>query len=380
MTDIQVLGNSLTMWGVAIGVAIVPMATLTIARRVLGGSKRRPAPPLDAEYRSLMTGLARTWTTLGSLSLGIFAMLGVLDLPAKAQVWTWRVGVGLLSIQGLVWVRVLSDWLIRRYLDKHRLDDGQPDPAVQGASGTLRWISLFVLYACVVLLALDNMGVDVTALVAGLGIGGIAVALALQNVLSDLFASLSITLDKPFVVGDFIVVGTEVGTIERIGIKTTRVRSLSGEQLVFSNNDLLTARIRNFKRMQERRIVFQFGVTYQTTPEQLEAITPLVREVFAKVPGTRLDRCHFFRFGAFSLDFEVVYFVASAEYNAYMDAQQAINLAIARGLASMNVEFAYPTQTLFLRRDGNDQGHAEQESRARTDGSAQAFTGARPTL
>lgn len=353
MTDIQVLGNSLAMWGVAIGVGSAPVILLPIARRVLGGVRRKPAAPLESDVRGLMIGLVRTWTSLGSIALGLMGMLAVLDLPARPHVWTWRLGVGLLAIQGLIWARALTDWIIRRYLDMHRTHEGQPDPAVQGASSTLRWIALFVLYAVVVLAALDNMDVDVTALVAGLGIGGIAVALALQNVLGDLFASLSITLDKPFVVGDFIVVGTELGTIERIGIKTTRVRSLSGEQLVFSNNDLLTARIRNFKRMQERRIVFQFGVTYQTTPEQLEAIPAMVRESINRVPGTRLDRCHFFRFGAFSLDFEVVYFVASAEYNAYMDAQQAINLAIARGLASMNVEFAYPTQTLFVRNDEN---------------------------
>jgi small-conductance mechanosensitive channel len=191
-------------------------------------------------------------------------------------------------------------------------------------------------------------------LVAGLGIGGIAVALALQNVLGDLFASLSIILDKPFVLGDFIIVGDLLGVVEKIGLKTTRVRSLSGEQLIFANSDLLSSRIRNFKRMQERRIAFGFGVLYQTKPEQLEAIPGMVKGIIEGQENARFDRAHFKGFGESAYDFEVVYFLNTPDYVAYMDCQQAINLGICRGLAERGVEFAYPTRTIYLHGAGDD--------------------------
>ena len=216
---------------------------------------------------------------------------------------------------------------------------------------SMSFIARLVLWATILLLILDNLGIDITALVAGLGIGGVAIALAVQNILGDLFASLSIVLDKPFVLGDFVIVGDLMGSVENIGIKTTRVRSLSGEQLVFSNNDLLTSRIRNFGRMQERRVVFKLGVIYQTPADKLEEISGIIREAIEAQDKTRFDRSHFASYGDFSLDFETVYYVLSADYNLYMDIQQAINLSIFRRFADEGIEFAYPTQTLFLEKE-----------------------------
>jgi small-conductance mechanosensitive channel len=204
-----------------------------------------------------------------------------------------------------------------------------------------------------VLLALDNMGVNITGLVAGLGIGGIAVALALQNILGDLFASLSIILDKPFVIGDFIVVDQLMGTVEHVGLKTTRIRSLSGEQVIFSNAGLLQSRIRNFKRMAERRVVFTVGVTYQTPYEKLARISALLREAVELQQGVRFDRAHFKEYGDFALVYEIVYFVTSPDYNKYMDIQQAINFEIYRRFQQEGLEFAYPTQTLFVQGIGS---------------------------
>jgi small-conductance mechanosensitive channel len=200
-------------------------------------------------------------------------------------------------------------------------------------------------------LVLDNLGVNITGLVAGLGIGGIAVALALQNILGDLFASLSIVLDKPFVIGDFVVVDSLSGTIEHIGLKTTRIRSLRGEQLIFSNNDLLKSRIRNYKRMSERRIDFSFGVVYQTPLEKLKAIKKIVSDIIEKGEKTRFDRVHFKEYGDSSLNFEVVYFVTDPDYNIYMDVQEAINLEIFRCFAEEGIEFAYPTRTIFIQHE-----------------------------
>jgi small-conductance mechanosensitive channel len=205
-----------------------------------------------------------------------------------------------------------------------------------------------VIWSLVLLAALDNLGVDITALVAGLGVGGIAVGLALQDVLKDTFAALSIILDKPFELGDFVVVDDLAGNVEHIGIKTTRVRSLSGEQLVFGNGDLLSSRIRNFKRLVERRGLFTFGVLYSTPADTLERIPEMVREIVDGLETTRFDRAHFKAFGDSSMDFEVVYYVLDAEYLTFMDLQQAINLALVRRFADEGIEFAYPTRTLFL--------------------------------
>jgi small-conductance mechanosensitive channel len=200
----------------------------------------------------------------------------------------------------------------------------------------------------VLLLVLDNLGVNITALVAGLGVGGVAVALAVQTILSDLLSSLSIALDKPFVIGDFLMVGDMLGSVEYVGLKTTRLRSLSGEQLVFSNTDLLGSRIRNFGRMYERRVAFNLGVTYQTTREQIRKVPAIIREAIETQDRTRFDRSHFKEYGAYSLNFESVYYINGPDYNQYMDIQQAINLTIHEGFEREGIDFAYPTQTLVL--------------------------------
>jgi small-conductance mechanosensitive channel len=226
----------------------------------------------------------------------------------------------------------------------------------QDASGTttikfLGFIARFILWIIVLLLVLDNVGVNITGLVAGLGIGGIAVALAVQNILSDLLASLSIVLDKPFVIGDLIEVDSLSGTIEYIGLKTTRVRSINGEQLIFSNNDLLKSRVRNYRRMSERRIVFSFGVAYQTPVEKLKDIDKIIRDIIEKTQNTRFDRVHFKEYGDSSLNFEVVYFVTNPDYKIYMDVREMINLEIFRRFGEADIEFAYPTRTIYLQNE-----------------------------
>jgi small-conductance mechanosensitive channel len=210
------------------------------------------------------------------------------------------------------------------------------------------FVMRLVVWTAVLLVLLDNLGVDITALVAGLGVGGIAVALAAQNILGDLFASLSIVLDKPFVVGDFIAIGEFLGSVEHVGLKTTRLRSLSGEQVVFSNADLLGSRVRNYGRMFERRVLFSLGVTYQTPPDKMRRIPVMIREIVESQDRVRFDRAHFQGFGDFALLFEVVYYVLSREYNVHMDIQQSINMTLLERFAAEGIEFAYPTQTVFV--------------------------------
>jgi small-conductance mechanosensitive channel len=246
--------------------------------------------------------------------------------------------------QGAFWATGVASSLIQQYHDRQL----EVDPGGTTAVGAIFFIARAIIWSVVTLLILDNLDIDVTALVAGLGIGGIAVALALQNVLSDLFASLSIVLDKPFVVGDFVAVGEFLGTVEYVGLKTTRLRSLSGEQIVFSNSDLLGSRLRNYRRMRERRAVFQIGVTYATSAAKLRTIPSIIRTIIEAQHKTRFDRSHFRAYGAFSLDFESVYFVLDPDYNAFMDVQQAINLELFSRFEAEGIEFAFPTQTLFL--------------------------------
>lgn len=205
-----------------------------------------------------------------------------------------------------------------------------------------------IIWSLGLLFLFDNLGYNVTTIVAGLGIGGIAIALAAQNILGDLFNYFVIFFDRPFEVGDFITVDDKKGTVDHIGIKTTRLTSISGEQLAFSNSDLTKSRIHNFKRMNRRRIVFTLGVVYNTPAEKLERIPDIIKEIIVNQPLTTFDRAHFAKFNSFSLDFEVVFFIESSDYMEYMNTQQEINLKIFRAFDTEKIEFAYPTQTVII--------------------------------
>ncbi len=212
----------------------------------------------------------------------------------------------------------------------------------------MRIIARALIWGFAIIFFLDNLGFKISTVIAGLGIGGIAVALAAQAVLGDLFSYFAILFDRPFEIGDFIIVGDYLGVVEKVGIKTTHVRSLGGEQLVFSNTDLTNSRIRNYKRMDKRRVVFKLGVIYQTENEKLEKMSQIIKNIITGIKDTVFDRAHFSSYGDFSLNFEIVYYVIGADYNKYMDIQQEINLAIKKEFENLGIEFAYPTQTLFL--------------------------------
>lgn len=261
----------------------------------------------------------------------------MLDLPEK---WLDRLGHVTFIVLGLqiaIWVsKAITIWTTRRLTSR----DGEvPNPVI---TAMLSWVFKATVWSVLLLTILANVGVNITAFVTSLGIGGVAVALAVQNILSDLFASLSIGLDKPFVIGDFIIFNDIMGTVERVGLKTTHIRSLAGEQIICSNTELLKNTIHNYKRMSQRRVVFGFGVSYATPPESLEKIPGLIKETIEKIDKTRFDRAHFKGFSSVTLDFEVVYFIVTDDFNLYMDIQQSINLSIMRSLKTLNVEFALP--------------------------------------
>lgn len=268
----------------------------------------------------------------------------LLELPATKQVLIARCAVIGLFVQSAIWGdKGMRLWL-HDCLDRAR----QEDASSITSTAALGFIARLVLWVVVALMILDNLGFNITTLIASLGIGGIAVALAVQNILGDIFASLSIVLDKPFSVGDFIVVDDATGTVEFVGLKTTRVRSLSGELIIFSNADLLKSRIRNYKHMQERRIAFSIGVVYQVTEDQLRSIPKIIREAIEAQPKTRFDRAHFKAYGESSLDFEVVYYLTESDYTLYMDTQQSINLMLFNQFARAKIDFAYPSRTVYV--------------------------------
>lgn len=216
---------------------------------------------------------------------------------------------------------------------------------------SIKWIAVVIkilIWTIALLLFLDNIGVKITTFVASLGIGGIAIAFAAQAILEDIFSFVTIFFDRPFEIDDFIVVGEHMGTVEHIGIKTTRLRSLSGEQLVFSNRDLTNSRIRNYKRMKDRRILFTLGVTYNTPTEKLKEIPGIIKDIIENVEDTTFDRAHFKEFADFSLNFEIVYYVLSQDYNVYMDKQHEINVVIKQKFDELGIEFAFPTQTIYM--------------------------------
>lgn len=339
-------GNDVKTWLFALGVAIGTFLVLRLIEQVLIVRVESLTKKTDTVIDDILIHALRK-TKLGFLTVvSIFAGSALLTLPDKVRSILWSVTIIATLLQGGIWISAA----LLMWLQKYREKQLSSDAASVMTMNMLGRLARIVLWSVILLLILDNLGVDVTALVAGLGIGGIAVALAAQNILGDLFASLAIVLDKPFVLGDFVIVGDLLGTVQRIGIKTTRITSLSGEQLVFSNADLLGSRIRNFGRMRQRRIVFTLGVTYDTPSDKLEKIPVIIQEVIDGQEKCRFDRSHFSSYGDFSLNFESVYYVELADYNVYMDIQQAINLGIYRRFEAEGIEFAFPTQTLFVQK------------------------------
>lgn len=344
----EIYGNSFEQGLLALGVLVAALVLYALGRLILPRLARPPKDAATDQGPPLLTLLVRSTSLLAWFFLALFLASLFLTLPDRLAALVQGVAVIGVLLQGAIWGAVLINYGVNRFGTLRREHDASAYTTVSA----LGFLAKLGLWSVVLLLILANLGVDVTAMVAGLGVGGIAVALAAQNILGDLFASLSIVLDKPFVLGDFIIVDDMLGSVEKIGLKTTRLRSLSGEQLVVANNDLLQSRIRNLKRMTERRVVFHFGVTYQTPLEQLRAIPDLVRQIVQTSEATRFDRAHFKEYGDSSLVFEVVYYVSPADFALYMDVQQQINFAIYEAFESHGIEFAYPTRTLFLHTNG----------------------------
>ncbi len=247
-----------------------------------------------------------------------------------------------ITIRLVIGIQLFIDYILRRKL----LDDS--DPGTEVAAKNMGTIFKVLLWIVVILFFLSNFGVEVTSLIAGLGVGGVAIAFALQNVLEDLFSSFAIYFDKPFTIGDFIEVDGQWGSVEKIGLKTTRIRALQGEEIVMANRELTDKRIHNFKRLDQRRGVFEFGVTYDTSHEKMKRIPEIVRNIISSEELTEFDRAHFNGFGDSALEYEVAYFVKSDDFKKFRDIHESILLNIKKEFEKEGIDMAFPTRTVHL--------------------------------
>jgi small-conductance mechanosensitive channel len=347
MTDFlssQFLDNTAQDWIIA---AVLVVIVMVLVRTVIGVVLKRLsaiASKTETDVDDLVSHLLDKTKFLFVALLALYAGAISLTLPPEVDDLLSTILVLGFLIQGAFWANGIVNYMI----DSWARRKFEADPTISTALGSVSFVIRFAVWATFTMLALDNLGIDVGPLVASLGIGGIAMALALQGVLGDLFASLSIIFDKPFVVGDYIQVGDLEGTVQHVGLKSTRIQALTGEQLVFSNADLLGSRIRNFQLRQERRCAFTLGVTYDTAPEKLERIPGLIREIIESRGQTRFDRSFFMVFGDSALNFETVYHMLVADFQTYGETHNAINLAIVRRFAEEGIEFAYPTQKIYV--------------------------------
>ena len=345
--------NTVESYAIALGIFILGVILLTIFKKIVLSRLKKWSEKTETKLDDLLIrGIEKS--VLPVLYLIIFYLaLDYLTLPSGVEK---GIGIGAVILITFYVIRLITSTLkyaLSAYVKSKTPEEDDAERRLKQIRG-ITLIFNFIIWVVGFVFLLDNLGFEISAVIAGLGIGGIAIALAAQAILGDLFSYFVIFFDRPFEIGDFVNLGGEfVGTIEYIGIKTTRIRSLSGEQIVASNTDLTNSRVRNFKRMERRRVVFKLGVIYQTTAEQLEEIPKIVREIIESKEDTVFDRGHFAAYGDFSLNFEFVYFVIGPDYVKYMDTQQKINMEIYRTFENKGIEFAYPTQTLFVSKENN---------------------------
>jgi small-conductance mechanosensitive channel len=336
LLDKKYLGAPLEAWLTALGVSLAVMLILAGIRRLASRRFAQWAEKTPTALDDIVLSVLSRTHGLFYLGVALWAGSQYVDLSTKAERWL-RTGVSLVVLfQVGIWLQVAIQRAAETWARTTRDDS---DSRMMATAVT--FITKLVIWAVVFVMGMSALGFEISALVAGLGVGGVAAALAVQSLLSDLIASLSMFFDRPFDLGDFIVVGAEQGTVERIGLRSTRLRALGGEEIVFSNGDLIKSRIRNYKRMQERRVAFTLGFDYATSPEQLEKIPELVKRIIECRQGIRFERAHFREYGPVSLEFEVVFFVVSADMQVYLDHRHAINVEILKELRKLGVTLVH---------------------------------------
>jgi small-conductance mechanosensitive channel len=333
------LGIPPTEWLIAGVVGVVVWASLWILRNLIASRYSTAKNPLIR----LIGYLIGNTRQILFFAVALDAAQESLTLPDRVQ----HIVSNTVMILVLIQVGLWAGRTVRFYLEMKELERGA-DRVFAGSLDIINFVARVLIWSLLILLGLDNLGVNITALLAGLGVGGVAVALALQNVLGDLFASLSIALDKPFVIGDNLTIDTFIGKVEHIGIKTTRLRSESGEQIILSNADILKSRVRNFGRLSQQRILATIRLRFDTPTDKLKALPQLLEKVVREHPQARFERCHLKTLAESSFQFELSYFVQQPAVNPLLDLQQAVNFRIIEELRRLGVEFAYPAQLVLL--------------------------------
>jgi small-conductance mechanosensitive channel len=348
LPQLEFLGNDLKTWAVALGIFLVTLTILPLVRRFISARRRRHTDQTRMHLWMDLTGtLVAATSRLFILAVAVWLASRDLTFAPRVERWLTIAIVLVFWMQAALWAMAA----VRFAVDARRQRSTGPDTLLRSSMEVILFAAGILIWGIAFLLALDNLGIEIKPLLAGLGIGGIALALAVQTVLGDLLASLSIALDKPFGLGDALTVDDVQGTVEHIGVKSTRLRSVNGEQIIMSNADILKSRVRNFGRLRERRSLFRLDVHYETPVSALAAVPAAVREIIEATPATRFDRCHLLSCGGPALQFEVVYFVTSPEFAVYANAQQTINLGILERFRALGVSFMGATPTLVRLQD-----------------------------
>lgn len=342
------LGIPPAEWLLAAIVGLVAWAALWILRDLIATRYQKYAGTKNPTLFRLVAYLIGNTTQILFFAVALDAARESLTLPDKVQ----RSVSNTVMILILVQIGLWAGRSVRFYLEMKERERGA-DRVFSGSLDIISFVARVLIWSLLILVALDNLGVNITALLAGLGVGGVAVALALQNILGDLFASLSIALDKPFVIGDNLTIDTFIGKVEHIGIKTTRLRSEGGEQIILSNADILKSRVRNFGRLSQQRILATIRLGFDTPTEKLKALPRLLENVVREHPQAYFERCHLKTLGESAFQFELSYFVQQPAANPLLDLQQAVNFRIIDELRRLDLEFAYPAQLVFLDKQRN---------------------------
>jgi len=341
--EFQIGGNTVADLGIAVGVFLAIFIAMKITRKHVVERMLKYSKNTHSKVDDVVSAFLGGIRTPVYLLVAVFVALQGIKVPESLTLIVHIIVLVVIVSQVIKLMEEVFSMMLGAQFKRSNPESELP--------GIFRIGIRLVLWSVGILLILSNAGVDITSLVAGLGIGGLAISLALQGILSDLFASFSIAVDKPFEIGDFIIVGEHKGTVKHIGMKTTRITALEGEEIVISNAELTAARVQNYKKMQKRRIVFNFGCSYDAKAGQMKQISEDVKKIIDSHDNAEVDRVHFKAFGDSDLQFEAVYFMLTSEYVAYMDTQQDINIDLMKYFEANGLEMAYPTQTLYVKKD-----------------------------
>ncbi len=350
--EIEFLGNNGENYLVAVVVFVGALIVFKIFQFVIIKKLIKSSQKTKTDVDDFLVSLMRKVRPPFYFLLAVYIALRFLTIKEFVSLMLDRLILIVVALQIILMLQEVIDYVTDKFIYQSIKNDetGKERIAEEAMIKMISKILKFILWATVALMVFSNMGVNVTSAIAGLGIGGIAIAMAAKDVLSDIIAAVSIYIDKPFRVGQKIQLGTDVGTVERIGIRTTRLKTPQGEQLVVSNRDMSRTRIQNFKKMKERRVKMNLGIVYGLSSEKLRKIPKLIEDIIKTVENAKFGRAHFANYGDFSLNFEVIYYVTSADYDIYAQAQQEINLAIYEKFEQEGIDFAFPTQEIILKR------------------------------